>query len=325
MILRGIDFGSIIGASGMQGMFGEGYPFHSFYRAIFGKRFSFDGVTFTAKTVTLNRNEGNMPLKEDGITPVDLFPECIHVSLRSWLHGAALNAVGLSNFGAEFYFDTGRWQDRRDSFFLSFMAIGTTPEERLEEWVSFLKLFMKRFKEFRRCQVGIQVNRSCPNVGLDHGKPAGEEKDFLDAADKILSPAVPIGLKFNVLADPMAVAAIAKHDRCDAIFVSNTLPWGSLPDRIDWEGIFGSKESPLKKFKGGGGMSGKPLLPLVIGWLDRARGYVRKPIVAGGGVLGPDDMRLLSYCHPDAASVGSVAILRPWRLASTICEGQRLF
>ena len=52
MKLRGIEFGSVIGASGIQGFFGEGYPYHRYPKLLFPRSFKFDGMTFTAKTTS---------------------------------------------------------------------------------------------------------------------------------------------------------------------------------------------------------------------------------------------------------------------------------
>src|SRR3989338_5663965 len=104
MVLRGIDFRHILGGSGTQGFFGEGYPFHKILKPL---GLNFEGSTFVAKTTTLRSRKGNLPLKEDGITPAEFFPECIKVY---FCKGIVLNAVGLSGPGAKFLFEDGRWQ-----------------------------------------------------------------------------------------------------------------------------------------------------------------------------------------------------------------------
>ncbi|MEK7078406.1 MAG: hypothetical protein AAB911_02450, partial [Patescibacteria group bacterium] len=111
---------------------------------------------------------------------------------------------------------------------------------------------------------------------------------------------------------------IANHSACDAICISNTIPWGQLPDRIDWEGLFGSKISPLAHL-GGGGLSGKPLLPLVIDWITKARRVgLRKHINAGGGILSIKDGMKVFMAGADSISLGSIAFLRPWRVEGII-------
>ena len=124
MKLRGIDFGCVLDASGTEGFFGEGYPYQKALRV------NFSGATFVAKTVTSRPRAGNMRMRRDGSLPWwPLRPDCIVVKLRK---GVALNAVGLSNPGAESLLSQGKWQKRKDPFFLSFMAISATKEERMK-------------------------------------------------------------------------------------------------------------------------------------------------------------------------------------------------
>jgi dihydroorotate dehydrogenase len=117
-----------------------------------------------------------------------------------------------------------------------------------------------------------------------------------------------------------AAREISEHPACDALCVSNTLPWGSLPEYIDWRELFGSEVSPLADI-GGGGLSGKPLLWRVIDWLRVARserGGIRKPINAGGGILSLRDAQETMRAGADSIFLGSIAILRPWRVRGII-------
>ena len=319
MKLRDIEFYSVLGASGVQGFFDEGYKNHRFFKALFGSRFSFEGMTFVAKTTTLNERKGNMPLGPDRITPIEIKPRCVFVNFRSWRKGAALNSVGLAGPGAQFLLDTGRWQARTDSFFISFMSVEPTRAGRMEELKTFVAL-LKHYLPGFRGKVGLQINFSCPNVGLHPEELIAEIAEALDIASVLGIPLVP---KINMLVSPRLAAEITSHRFCDALCVSNTLPWGALPNEINWKDIFGTDESPLKDL-GGGGLSGAPLFPLLIRWLEGARGDVSKPIIAGGGIMSKRDVKVLSYIKPAAISLGTIAMLRPWRLQETILEGNSL-
>ena len=104
----------------------------------------------------------------------------------------------------------------------------------------------------------------------------------------------------------------------DLLCISNTIPWGTMPDRINWKKLFGSATSPLEKF-GGGGLSGAPLLPLVFEWVTNARAAgLTCPLNAGGGILAPNDAEALFDAGADSVFIGSMAILRPWRVRATI-------
>ena len=315
MRLRGKNFGPILDASGVQGFHGEGYWYHRYLRPV---GLDFTGCGFLSKTSTLPPNKGNMPMREDGVTPIELFPKCVKVYFRK---GMMLNAVSLSGPGFEALLETGLWQSRRKPFGISVMAIGKTPEERLAETRGFVTLLKKHLKTFR-APMYLQENESCPNVGLDLNCLVDEGRAKLDILAEL---GIPIMLKYNILAPVKLVKAITEHEACDAICVSNTIPWGAIPYLIDWEELFGTDISPLAEF-GGGGLSGAPLLPLVVNWLKSARyAHLNKPINAGGGILAARDLSDLYCAGANSVFIGSVATLRPWRVQQIIHRAHCLF
>lgn len=328
MKLRGIDFGPVLCASGAMGFFGEGYRHHKLLRRL---GLDFGGCTFVAKTTTLNGRAGNMPMREDGITPVELMPRCIlpnfskakniPISIRMFLQGIMLNAVSLSGPGFEFLLETGRWQNLIKNFFISVMSVAETAEERILEFRSLAKKLIQYLPEFK-AKIGLQINISCPNVGLNIDELVYEAETYLDYASELDAPLMP---KFNVLT-PVAVAKqIAEHPSCDALCISNTIPWGKLPERINWKKLLGTDISPLAEF-GGGGLSGWPLLQLVSEWVSCARATgISKPINAGGGILSPADAETLFSVGASSVFIGSVATLRPWRVKRIIRRAQGLF
>jgi dihydroorotate dehydrogenase len=316
---NGDCFGTVLDASGVEGPFGDGYRHHKFLKPL---GLSFKGVQFVAKTTTLLPRKGNMSLHKDG-TQKDWLPKCILpnfrpgtfvLSMRMFMKGIMLNAVGLSGPGAESLFNDGRWQARTKPFYISFMSVAPTPEQRLAELETFIELFVNRKREFKTT-VGLQINLSCPNVGINPDGLISESKDGM----RIVHHAqVPTMWKFNILAPPVAMREIFKDNRRDAICVSNTIPYGKLPDKIDWIGLFGSDISPLADF-GGGGLSGAPLLPLVAEWVKTARKCgIKNHINAGGGILSPRDPKILRLAGADSCFIGSVANLRWWRMKSII-------
>ncbi len=305
MKLKGIEFGKVLGASGTQGFFGEGYWFHRYLKP-FG--LNFDGMTFVAKTTTLNRRGGNMPLLGN-FTPQELLPKCIHVN--PW-QGIALNSVGLSGPGTRALLVVNRWQMRQNPFFISFMSVAATAKERIEELTAFvgiLKSYLRRF----RAPVGLQINYSCPTAGIHIDDLFQEASEGLSVASRLGIPLMP---KFSVVMPPKVAREIANHQACDGICISNTIPYGQMADRIDWQKFFGT-QSPLEQY-GGGGLSGKLLLPLLLEWLDEARRIgLEKPINAGGGILCLKDAKKVMKMA-DSIFLGSIAFLRPWRVARII-------
>src|SRR5206468_4708264 len=86
----------------------------------------------------------------------------------NWRKGLVLNAFGLSGPGFRALLDSGRWQQLRRPFFLSFMAIEESPNASLLEVRSFVQTLKKALPNFA-APVGLQVNFSCPNVQhLEH-------------------------------------------------------------------------------------------------------------------------------------------------------------
>lgn len=313
--MHGVTFPPICSASGAQGFFGEGYSYHKYWKCA---GLTFDNCGFVAKTTTLHERAGNMPLQENDITPKEWKPACILVKPCK---GVLLNAVGLSGPGAYSLFGRNLWQMRKAPFFVSFMSVASTLDERLRELRSFVLLFHQHLPSFN-AKVGLEMNFSCPNAGLDPSSLINETGLALNIAASLN---IPLQCKFNATIPPMAAARVAQHPACDAITMSNTIPWGMLPDKIDWYGLFGSEKSPLSHL-GGGGLSGWPLREIVCGWIRNARDCgLKKPIWACGGICSAHAVLQTKCAGAAGIQIGSVAILRPWRMRSIIRTAYELF
>ncbi|PIR86962.1 MAG: hypothetical protein COU11_03025 [Candidatus Harrisonbacteria bacterium CG10_big_fil_rev_8_21_14_0_10_49_15] len=313
--MRLTDFGPVWGASGVQGFFGEGYRHHRYLGPLKPR---FNGMTFVAKTTTLRPNKGNMPLRPD-FTPAELIPRCI---ITKPARGVVLNAVGLSGPGPERLLEQGAWQSATAPLMLSFMSTAGSADERLEELDQFTELLFLELSAFQ-APVALQLNFSCPNVGLDPGGLISEISQALSIAAWLGIPLIP---KLNALVPPAAAADIARHRHCAGLTLTNAIPWGALPERINWEEIFGASTSPLRLrgFSSPGALSGAPLLPILLDWLGYGRALISKPINAGGGILHPRDVDRLRSVGADSISVGSAAILRPWRVKAIIRRAHQL-
>ncbi len=310
MELLGVDFGPVTDASGVRGFFGECYPHHRPLKP-FGLNFA--GSSFVSKTATLKPRHGWLIYREDGITPDKLWPDCVIVK---WQKGVVLNAIGLGNPGL-FHLLTGRaWQTLSEPFFISIMPIGDTPNERLQEIIEMARMLANERASFG-APFGLQINLSCANTGLDTLQLADEAIDLLDATEHYL-PGIPLMPKFSAELEPEFILPIACAANCHAVCISNAVRWGALPQRIAWHRLFGQNHSPLHKF-GGGALSGAPLLPIVIDWVLRARAIgMTKPINAGGGILSVDHAQAMFEAGADSVALGTVAILRPWRVKRII-------
>lgn len=323
MNLQGLRFNFAFDQSGVRNFDGRGYPYHKWMPNL-----SFNNCSFVSKTTTLNprrgknyNEDGNMPLRDDYMTPSEFKPRCIHVDWRCFRQGIALNAVGLSGPGLRKLLTQGTWHFFREPFQISVTAVATTLEDRLSELEQMVALFL-RFplpgKKF-----AIQLNISCPNVGHGHPKIAEMIWETKSSLGILSVLGVPLLVKVNALFPVPAAAEICLDSNCAGLCNSNTIPWAQIPapDRIR---MFGTEESPLYKL-GGGGLSGSYLLPLVVKWLKEARAAgITKPIIAGGGILKPDDVNQLAEAGASAIAVGSAAFLRPWRVQDIIDRANRL-
>lgn len=300
MHLRDIQFRNVLNSSGARNFFGEGWWYHKFFKP-FG--LDYTGSTFVAKTTTLLPQKGNLGTKE-------YFPACVKV--YPW-KGIALNAVGLSGPGALSLFEARRWQKRSEPFMLSFMATGQTLNERVgsaESFAHYLNLHLPDFK----APIALQVNFSCPNINSNLDDIGIEAQMIL----KLLSEAdVPLIPKVNCLFPIPTMMEISQHWAVDAVCVSNTIPWGKIPE-ADRTRMFGTTVSPLEKF-GGGGLSGKYLFPKTKSYIHKLRraGF-KKSIIAGGGVLDIKNISDYILAGADAVELGSVSMLRPWRVKNLI-------
>lgn len=316
MILRGIDFGCVFAAAGTLNFFGDGWLYHKIYRVLFSG-FDFTGATLITKTMTLEPRKGNMPLGRN-LQPKEFLPKCIKVK---FLKGVVLNAVGLSGPGAEVLLKEGKWQKITKPFLISFMAVGQTKKDRMEETSRFVSLLREELPFFNS-KIGLEINISCLNTEHNPFELAEEAVGYLMIASSL---GIPLILKLNALVSGEVVKKIVESGLCDALDILNTIPWGQLPEKIDWKKLFGSNMSPLAHL-GGGGLSGKPLLPIVcdkIRYLRRVG--IRLPIIGGGGILHQNDAVLMKSAGADAVSIGVVSILRPWRVKSIINCANKIF
>ena len=311
MKLRGIDFGNVLGASGVQGFFGEGYLFHH----IPGRRPDFSGMALVSKTATLLSNKGNIPLTRN-FRPRNPLPGCIKVNF--WRE-AVLNSVRLSNPGLGALLGTGEWQKLTKPFFISAMSLASTPKKRLEE----LRIMVDMIgfcKDSFSAQFGIQLNLSCQNSGHNPSELIDESAQALDITGTLGVPVMP---KYGIDSAPIpAILKLNDHPNCDAICVSNALKFGW--QEVNWQRAWGSTKSPLAQL-GGGALSGKTLRPLVCEYIYRLRdaGFT-KPINGGGGILCSKDVVHYHIVGASSVFLGVVAILHPRRVASIIEQANNL-
>ncbi len=314
--MRGVRFRSVFNASGARGFFGEGYWFHFLWKILMFGFFNWAWTTFVAKTVTFHPRAGNMPLRADGITPREWSPKCVYLGRA--LQGVTLNAVGLTNRGVPWTLAKGRWQKRREPFFLSFMPVGETREDRLEELRLFLLELARQVHAFE-APFGLQLNLSCPNTGHETSHLSQEAYAWLDEiGNHTALNNMPVLLKVSAFLRPTEAAEIGKHSRLDGFVCSNTIAWKDLDTfGINTRDVFGTDSSPLQAL-GGGGFSGSQMVPIVCKWIRelRAMGFT-KVVIGENGIRRPRHAIQMLEAGANGIGIGSMAIIRPWMLLPT--------
>ena len=309
MRLQDIQFGPVWAASGALGFFKDGYWFHH------NPLLSPDGMTFVAKTTTTYRIIGNMPIDPVTWRPRAWFPKCIW---WNFARGIAMNSVGLTNFGIKLALRTGRWQGLTSPFMLSYMSMGDSEDDRIQDARQYVVILKPELKNFD-APVALQVNLSCPNTGDNLKKLTLEAVGILRILKELMIPLVP---KFNVLTSPEMVEHIAERVVIDAVCVSNAIPYYELRNQIDWAKLVGDF-SPLEQF-GGGALSGNAISPLVMKWLQEAQRIgLSVPINACGGIMSIEQSQRARALGAKSISLATVLMLRPWRVRGIIHDAHR--
>jgi dihydroorotate dehydrogenase (NAD+) catalytic subunit len=186
----------------------------------------------------------------------------------------------------------------------------------LVELRRFVELLTSHLPHFQ-APVGLQLNVSCPNVGLKKSALLTDIPQVVQVASAL---GIPLLVKVSVLSlSPEESVALSAEPHLDGLVVSNTVPWAQLREaRLEAPRLFGTQRSPLAEL-GGGGVSGAALHPLVCDWIRRARAAgLRLPLVAEGGTLSNRDIDEKLAAGADAVGLGSVAFLRPWRVRGMV-------
>jgi dihydroorotate dehydrogenase (NAD+) catalytic subunit len=292
-------YGKVYIASGGLGIDGNGYWYDKFLNLIPGH--SFKGATFIAKTVTIDKRDGNLPLKPN-MQPKNKFPKCINFYP---FEGSMMNAVGVSSPGLEVVLDSGVWYTRTEPFLISIIPVRKTSQERKQEIDAACSLLRKNYNKFGTF-IAIQLNVSCPNTEIHFTKYIQDVQSYLDI---IREHRFLVDLKVNVLTPPEVVDQLRSYQM---VTCSNTIPFGTISE-INWK-----KYSGLESM-GGGGLSGPLLLPYVIKWIKQYKEFNKTvPIKACGGIFSKEDVDKVVEAGADAIEIGTVKLFRPHRIKGII-------
>lgn len=332
MKIRDLDFGNFVfGQSGVQAFFGEPneHKIHKVFRILFGRRFSFSNMIFVAKSVTLLKRvfpESSNTELYDGYKLKKWFPKSIWFSFRSYLWAYMLNAMGIPNPGLRTMLLFGKWQKRKDTFQISIALEGETAEEKRIEAEEICNLLIK-YLPLDKHKYALQLNDSCPNLGKNHQQNAFNLMKALKVFKRRI-PGLVVILKFDLIVDPRTIVELKPY--CDAFCVGNSLGFGKLKSKEWWNKLFPKGKSPLLKHFGGrfaGGLSGAPLFPILVEWLERMERIDNSVIIiAGGGIMKKKNILQLSqFKIVHGIALGAVASLRSRRLQPLIRYGNKVF
>jgi dihydroorotate dehydrogenase len=317
MLIRGTWFENVFIASGGVNFFFEGWLYDRIFKKLM-PGYTLKGTSKITKTSTLPSRPGFMPLDEN-LQPIERLPKCIYLSLWSFLKCFMLNAVGLSGPGFENLLERNIWQQSRDSFIISIMAVGKTPEERIAEIKGIIKLLKKALSRFK-ARIAIELNISCPNTGHDTRTLSKEAIMLLQLLESL---DIPVIVKFNLLMPVNAAVDIADSGYCHAIDIPNTYPFNELPEEFRRE-LFKDGISPLAQY-GGGGYSGPWQTSLTADWILRFRALNKQIPVIAGSVYRKEDVGLMKIAGANAIAIGAGKLLRGWRLKGIINEAKKQF
>jgi dihydroorotate dehydrogenase len=322
---RGLSFKSAIIASGGVNFFGEGWKQHRLFRMFPG--FNYKKATFIAKTATVEKRmpkeenkgngQGNMVIDWKKLQPKSLFPDCIKLDI---LKDRMTNSVGLTNPGIKNLLDRGIWQNLRYPFFLSYMPVEPTKEERLAETRKYAKMIKVRLASFST-YLGQEFNPSCPNTGHASDEFYRETSEHLEILNEI---GIPLVVKFDNLISIEIVKKIEFQGICDGIDIPNSLKYGEKIHKVNWKKMSYLTDPLIEKY-GTCGYSGRENFELALGiiWEARQAG-IELPIICGG-VSNKKDVHTAKKAGANAISIGRALNTRFWRVKGIINEAEKVF
>jgi dihydroorotate dehydrogenase (NAD+) catalytic subunit len=149
----------------------------------------------------------------------------------------------------------------------------------------------------------IEVNASCPNLESRNAIFANSPEQTAELVRACADREVPLWIKLTLTApNVVEVAEAAVAAGADALVLGNTLT-GMVLDPEHGRPVLGN---------GGGGVSGRALLPIATRAIyDVRRALPEVPIVGIGGVWSGDDAIALISAGANAVGVGTASLANP--------------
>ncbi len=227
------------------------------------------------KTLTLRPRKGNLRWYAPW--------RCVRL-----IRGGAVNAVGLTNPGVDWWLRTCYPRMRR----MNLQIVVSVYPESVEE----ARAFAQKLRPLP--MTALELNASCPNVAHCEADAVSHVRAVAQALAETGHPLiVKVGYDQPYVAIAQALEGVA-----EAIHAINAVPW-----RI----VYPERRSPLAQL-GGGGVSGEPIRPFVREAIRRLTQATTLPIIAGGGVYTLHDLQELWALGARAFSIGTLFLRAPW-------------
>jgi hypothetical protein len=296
MNLRGVEFDNMFCAPGTFGYFGEKKPLYFKY---FLKH-----STFVTQIVTFSQyKQAIVKAKKDFW---NIFSSSNKVSKVG--AGVILSKEDISNPGLEDLLKMGEWQSFKKPFLISVASLKVSKNERFLEMRETANILLNEKGNFKT-QFGINICLFDPE---DNDYDA-----FIEEACQILNIfsilGVPLVVQVSLSLPPDVIEQIASNQYCDAISENTFVLWESFPKDAR-KAFFQFENSPIS-LSSGGYVFGKYIEPLSVEWTRQAKKYNQaKPLLAGGGVIGPKNIDTLIRVGAQGFIVDQSVFLRPWNI-----------
>lgn len=215
-----------------------------------------------------------------------------------------LNAVGLANPGADAFS-----QEIGENYDLPILVSLAGSSDR------DFPLIVKKFDSLNI--TGYEINLSCPHVAK-MGTEVGDDPEMVYRVVKATKSCTtkPVFVKVGIgNADVLSIASVAKDAGANGITAINTL----RAMAIDIE-----TGMPILSNKIGG-LSGKPIKPLMIRCVYEITRQIGIPVVACGGIFEWEDAIESMLAGASAVQLGSVIAAKGLSSFDAICLGMRTY
>ena len=228
---------------------------------------------------------GVLTTKSIGPTPRAGYREPI---LSQYSPGNFVNAVGLTNPGAERSAELMAELNIPDDRFLLISIFGGS----VEEYVEVARIMAPHAD-------GLELNLSCPHA-KGYGMAMGQDPDLVREITAAVKAAVNVPVVPKLTPNVANIADIAKAAEdggADAICAINTLGPGSH---------YSYGEPVLSN--GLGGLSGKGVLPIALKCVNEIAQAVNCPIIGCGGLSSADNVRSFKGAGASIFGIGSALV-----------------